>query len=89
MLIQQPNGTTAWVGNGSRNVSEAEEEAAAMANDDEEQQELEQQSQTFFPLQQQQRRRRQQYPDGRSSAVESLGYCKNYSLSFFFPLLSH
>jgi AICAR transformylase/IMP cyclohydrolase PurH len=73
MLIQQPNGTTAWVGNGSRNVSEAEEEAAAMANDDEEQQELEQQSQTFFPLQQ---RRRRQYPDGRSSGVESLGYCK-------------
>jgi hypothetical protein len=76
MLIQQPNGKTAWVGNGSRNVSEAEEEAAAMANDDEEQQELEQQSQTFFPLQQQRRRRRQQYPDGRSSGVESLGYCK-------------
>jgi hypothetical protein len=73
MLIQQPNGTTAWVGNGSRNVSEAEEEAAAMAIDDEEQQELEQQSQTFFPLQQ---RRRRQYPDGRSSGVESLGYCK-------------
>jgi hypothetical protein len=75
MLIQQPNGQTAWVGNRSRNVSEAEEEAAAMANDDEEQQGLEQQSQTFFPLQQQ-RRRRQQYPDGRSSGVESLGYCK-------------
>jgi AICAR transformylase/IMP cyclohydrolase PurH len=73
MLIQQPNGKTAWVGNGSRNVSEAEEEAAAMANDDEEQQELEQQSQTFFPLQQ---RRRRQYPGGRSSGVESLGYCK-------------
>jgi hypothetical protein len=76
MLIQQPNGKTAWVGNGSRSVSEAEEEAAAMANDDEEQQELEQQSQTFFPLQQQRRRRQQQYPDGRSSGVESLGYCK-------------
>jgi hypothetical protein len=59
------------VGNDSRNVSEAEE--AAMANYDEEQQELEQQSQTFFPLQ---RRRQQQYPDGRSSGVESLGYCK-------------
>jgi hypothetical protein len=71
MLVQQPNGKTAWVGNNSRNVSEAEE--AAMANDDEEQQELEQQSQTFFPLQQ---RRRRQYPGGRSSGVESLGYCK-------------
>jgi predicted amidohydrolase len=71
MLVQQPNGKTAWVGNDSRIVSEAEE--AAMADDDEEHQELEQQSQTFFPLQQ---RRRRQYPDGRSSGVESLGYCK-------------
>ncbi len=29
MLVQQPNGETAWVGNGSRNVEEEEEAAGA------------------------------------------------------------
>lgn len=29
MLVQQPNGEAAWVGNGSRNVEEEEEAAGA------------------------------------------------------------